>query len=220
MTRRPRAIVRILRQWCRMYKQEMPPIRDAMRTDVEIFRRGAMFAVCSIRQPTIGVPDQLQALFNPTEDNNENPLFGHKFAAFDYLMGDRGATLWGDLVALGKRPRQTKLVARDAILELLRVPGLGIVKAAFVAQLMGFNVACLDARNITREKRNPRAYRTDGKTPEQLRDKVRQYVMETFGKAELYWDAWCEDVAAAYGRTPQEISELHLAILPANYVPF
>lgn len=54
----------------------------------------------------------------------------------------------------------------------------------------------------------------------QLSPKVRQYVAETFGKAEIYWNAWCEDVAAVYGRTPQQISELHLAILPRDFVPF
>lgn len=198
-----------------MYAQEMPAIRDAMRHDLEVFRRGAMFAVCSIRQPTLGVPDQLGILFDNEE--GENPLFGSKFASFAAITGPMGAAIWADIrQPIGK----TKAACEYAIGRLLDVPGLGIVKAAFIAQLMGYDVACLDARNVTREGRNARAYRTDGKTPRQLAPKVRQYVAETFGKAELYWDAWCEDVAQAYHRTPQEISELHLAILPRNWVPF
>ncbi len=198
-----------------MYAQEMPAIRDAMRADLEVFRRGAMFAVCSIRQATINVPGQLATLFDGVED--ENPLFGFKFAAFDAIMGPMGAAIWADIrQPLGNTPASCEY----AIGKLLEVPGLGIVKAAFICQLMGYNVACLDARNVAREGRNPRAYRTDGKTPRQLVPKVRQYVMETFGKAALYWDDWCADVAAAYDRTPQEISELHLSILPPNYVPF
>lgn len=198
-----------------MYHSEMPPIRDAMRADLDIFRRGAMFAVCSIRQPTIGVPDQLGVLFDNEE--GDNPLFGFKFAAFTALMGPMGAAIWADI----RNPLgHTKASCEYAIGRLLDVPGLGIVKAAFIAQLMGYDVACLDARNVTRENRNPRAYRTDGKTPRQLAPKVRQYVAETFGKAELYWDAWCNDVAVAYHRTPQEISELHLVIVPKNWIPF
>lgn len=200
-----------------MYREEMPVIRDAMRNNITVFRRGVMFAICSIRQPTIGVPDQLQALFDPTEDNNENPLFGHKFQAWAYINDDaKCSALWRNLLDCNL----TLSGAIEAIVCLLRVPGLGIVKAAFVAQLMGFDVACLDARNITREKRNPRAYRTDGKTAEQLRPKVIAYVKETFGKAHHYWDAWCSDVAVAYSRTPQQISELHLAIVPGDFVPF
>ena len=53
-----------------MYKTEMPVIRDAMRHDLTIFRRGFMFAICSIRQPTITVPDQLAILFDGVQDEN------------------------------------------------------------------------------------------------------------------------------------------------------
>lgn len=202
-----------------MYRQHMPQIRDAMRADLEVFRRGCMFAVCSIRQPTINVPDQLGILFDNEE--SENPLFGHKFGAYDYILSAKGAQLWAEFSGVRDAIRtHTQSASEYAIGLLLDVPGLGIVKAAFIAQLMGFNVACLDARNVTREKRNPRAYRTDGKTARQLEPKVRAYVAETFGKAEHYWDAWCQDVAVAYDRTPEEISALHLAIIPNNYVPF
>lgn len=202
-----------------MYADEMPVIRDAMRANVEVFRRGAMFAVCSIRQPTVTVPDQLEVLFDPTEDNNENPLFGSKFAAFDWVMGPAGARAWAELRApLGN----TKASCEYGIMQLLKCPGLGIVKAAFILQLMGYDVACLDSRNVARLGLNPRRYRLDKAeaSPRLAASKVRQYVAETFGQARIYWDDWCSDVAAAYGKTPDEISKLHLAIVPANWVPF
>lgn len=191
-----------------------------MRGDVKVFVRGVMFAICSIRQPTIAVPDQLGILFDGAE--GENPLFGHKFDAWAYISDQSNAArIWARLGTLWRdRDAWKTNAAEEAIVSLLDIPGMGIVKAAFVAQLMGFDIACLDARNITREKRNPRAFRTDGKSPAALRPKVNAYVAETFGKAEYYWDAWCEDVAAAYDRTPLAISELHLAIVPGDYVPF
>lgn len=202
-----------------MYKDHcVATIAPAMRQEPAIFRRGAMFAVCSIRQPTINVPDQLGVLFDGVED--ENPLFGHKFKAFDFIMSNAAMAVHYNLCRFYKADWDTNEKAEQAIIALLACPGLGIVKAAFVAQLMGFDVACLDARNITRDQRNPRAFRTDGKRPEQLGAKVRAYVNETGGRAEEYWNAWCHDVAAAYGRTAQEISALHLAIVPANYIPF
>lgn len=209
-----------------MYRDHMPIIRDAMRADVTVFRRGVMFAVCSIRQATINVPGQLQSLFDP-QDGDESPLFGHKFQAWAYISDEaKCAALWAKLCTIARENDFSSFHkykpehCSRAIEALLHVPGLGIVKAAFIAQLMGFNVACLDSRNVSREGRNPRAYRTDGKPPAQLRSKVLAYVEETYGKAEHYWDAWCGDVAAAYDRTPQQISELHLAIVPDNYVPF
>ena len=190
-------------------------IAPAMRADLEVFRRGAMFAVCSIRQATINVPGQVATLFG--DEEGENPLFGAKFNSFDDIMGPLGADCWAELRNLRGN---TKAQCEYAIGRLLRVRGLGIVKSAFVAQLMGYDVACLDARNVAREGRNPRAFRTDGKTPEQLAPRVRAYVAETHGRAQEYWDAWCHDVAAAYERTPQEISELHAVIVPRDYVPF
>lgn len=196
-----------------MYKDHcLGLIAPAMRTDVAVFRRGAMFAVCSIRQAIINVPGQIAVLFDGAED--ENPLFGGKFNSFEDIMGPLGADCWAELRG------DTKAQCEYAIGRLLRIRGLGIVKAAFVAQLMGYNVACLDTRNVAREARNPRAYRTDGKTPLQLAPAVRRYVGETYGRAQEYWDAWCEDVAGAYDRTAQEISELHAVIVPRDYVPF
>lgn len=193
----------------------MKTIAPMMRGVLAVWHRGAIFAVCSIRQATINVPDQLGILFDDAE--GENPLFGSKFNAFSDIMGPLGAVIWSDL----RQPLgNTKASCEYAIGRLLEIRGLGIVKAAFIAQLMGYNVACLDSRNVTREGRNPRAFRTDGKTPQQLAPKVRQYVSETFGRAQEYWDAWCIDVAGAYGRTAQEISELHLAIVPSDYIPF
>lgn len=207
-----------------MYKTHAPAIAQAMQSDPAIFRRGVMFAVCSIRQATINVPDQLGVLFDG--DDGENPLFGHKWRAWEYIQDDtRNKKLWIDFCLLhshghGMSRTVRRQYATNAIMRLLEIPGLGIVKAAFVAQLFGFDVACLDARNIAREGRDPRAYRTDGRTPESLRPKVEAYVGETFGQSEKYWNAWCKDVAAAYGRTPEEISALHMAILPNNHVPF
>lgn len=199
-----------------MYRDHcIKSIAPMMRADVAIFRRGAMFAVCSIRQATINVPGQLGILFDDAE--GESPLFGAKFNAFEDIMGALGARIWADLRdPLGN----TKASCEYAIGRLLEIRGLGIVKAAFIAQLMGYNVACLDSRNVTREGRNPRAFRTDGRTPAQLVPKVRLYVQETFGRAEEYWNAWCADVAGVYDRTALEISELHLAIVPSDYVPF
>lgn len=207
-----------------MYRDHcLDMIAPAMRADMTIFRRGVMFAICSIRQPTISVPDQLAILFDGAED--ETPLFGSKFDAWAWISNDANcAALWRDLTYLfdGMPIKRGKIACEAAITCLLRIPGMGIVKAAFVAQLMGFDVACLDSRNVKREGRNPHAFETRGDkhgrkfTPAM----VERYVTKTYGKAEAYWDDWCKDVALSYNRTPQEISALHLAILPSNFVPF
>ncbi len=209
-----------------MYSEDMPPIRDAMRADMEVFRRGVMFAVLSMRQKIILIPDQMGALFEPDEDNNENPLFGHKWQSWEYISNNsRCASLWAKIKAQcpphGNYPSSVQ--TRHALLDLLQIPGLGIVKAAFVLQLMGFNIACLDGRNAARLGWNERAFETSAAIkarPVTLFRLVNSYLDNFYGEASEFWNAWCEDVAATYGRTPDEISRLHLAIIPHNFVPF
>jgi hypothetical protein len=184
-----------------MYREHNPQIAAFMRESPENFRRGVMFAVLSIRQPITFVPEAMDDI--ETRGLSSRFLWGHKVAAFEYLE-THAETLWHNILAA-----KTEAAAIEA---LLHVPGLGIVKAAFVCQLMGMDVACLDSRNVKREKRAPRAFRTDGKPPHKLRAKVGRYLKETRGKSERYWNEWCKDVARVYNLTPHEVSALHLSI--------
>ncbi len=193
-----------------MYAEHNSAIANGMQSDLAIFKRGVLFAILSIRQAITSVPEQLEQV----ERGDYSPLFGFKLDAFDYLS-DYGATLWRDVKAAPDNGARLNV--------LTRVPGLGIVKAGFVLQLMGYDVACLDSRNVKREGRKPRAFRSDGikgKSGPAFQRKIARYLGEVEGKAANYWDAWCSDVSRVYRTTAEEISALHLAILPSDYVPF
>lgn len=179
-----------------MYSDDVPVIDKAMRGDVNAFKRGLLFALCSIRQQVLNVPDQMERICR----GDLEPLWGSKIKAWDYIESNADA-LW-------KRSK-IALTPREAVNVLLRVPGLGIVKSAFVAQMMGHDVACLDSRNVKREGMNPRAYRTDGKAPYDLRRKVAHYCDTTQGRAQELWDVWCNEVAKANNMTGDSISRLH-----------
>lgn len=194
-----------------MYARHVPIISEYMRASPEGFARGVLFVILSIRQKIRNVPAQLEAV---TTGEDTSYLFGHKREAYAYVSENAVALLHAVTTA------QDECEALDA---LTRVPGLGVVKAAFVLQLMGFDVACLDSRNIKREGRNARAFRSDGeqrKTLPSFRRKIELYVGETKGKAEHYWDTWCADVATEYDMTADEVSALHLEIVPDDYIPF
>lgn len=191
-----------------MYAKHNPTIASAMQESPELFLRGVLFAICSIRQPIRAVPDQLEAVLG----GDLSPLFGYKLNAHAYLM-DHAAELWRDV--RGSRTNANRIA------ELCRVPGLGIVKAGFVLQLMGYDVACLDTRNVKREGRDPREFRTDGKkSGAAFVRKIDRYLAEVEGRAAEYWDLWCSDVAQANKMTAEAVSALHLAIVPDNFVPF
>lgn len=194
-----------------MYAEHVPIIAAYMRETPAGFMRGCLFAILSIRQPIRRVPAMLAQI----DDGDLASLFGFKAAAYAYLM-ERAGDLHRDVLAA--------VTTAEALDILTRVPGLGVVKAAFVLQLMGFDVACLDGRNVKREGRKPRAFRSDGARkrtcPRAWQRKIALYLGETEGKAERYWDDWCAGVAAEYGMTAEAVSELHLAIVPENYIPF
>lgn len=193
-----------------LYAQHNPVIANYMRESTEGFFRGAIFAVLSIRKPIVVVPDDLKAVAN----GDLSPLFGHKLDAHLYLL-DHGPALRERV--LSAPDNATRLAA------LCEVPGLGIVKAGFVLQLMGYDVACLDTRNIKREGRPPREFRSDGrkgKATKAFRARITHYLAEVEGRSAEYWDHWCEDVAKVYKMTADEISELHLSIVPEGYIPF
>ena len=77
-----------------------------------------------------------------------------------------------------------------AIDVLTNVPNLGIVKAAFVAQLVGLDVACLDSHNLDRLGLDRAALRF-AKTvkPETKRKKIQDYVhlTQVTGGSEHWW---------------------------------
>jgi hypothetical protein len=185
-----------------------------MREDYLAFQRGLMFAVCSIRQATVNVPEQIDALFDGGE-YDEFPLFGFKWDSWAFVQSELCRELWAEVRA----ERDPELL----ILAISRIPGLGIVKSAFVAQLLGADIACIDSRNAKRLSIGPETYKTYGekyKKTRAFRRRVARYVSDWKGKAAELWDDWCRDIAPRYGMEPDDVSALHLAILPPEYTPF
>lgn len=205
-----------------MYKSHVPIINGAMRRDFRTFKRGVMFAILSARVQFPRVPDQCEELAK--EGAKAKCLWGHKFGAYQYIE-EHGATLWHD-VCNTRDPEQ-------ALYILTRIPGLGIVKAAFILQMLGHDIACLDVRNIIRDGRDPRGFESHKHRDTPYRKKIARYVEETRGKAEFYWDRWCEEVAKDYGSTAEHISRDHVnaivrkslrdhaePVMPTNEIPF
>lgn len=195
-----------------MYAEHVPIIADAMRNDYRAFKNGIAFAVLSMRQPITYLPRQMADFRRKGTDSNF--LFGHKRDAMRYVLA-HGGRIWDACKAAPN--------AEHAISVLIEIPGLGIVKAAFVAQMMGFDVACLDSRNVAREGLNPRKYSTgmlkSNGNWRKLAHMINDYVIETGGRAHELWDTWCADAAEYYGRTAEAISEIHLLVVPHDYQP-
>lgn len=194
-----------------MYLNHVPTIATAMQNSPKTFCNAIMFAVVSARTQFVTVPTQMLEL--ELAGRKARCLWSWKTSAFDYLQA-HGTELFFDIT--------TTADTTEALLRLTRaVPGLGIVKGAFVLQMLGHDIACLDVRNIVRDGRNPRAYRSDGeagKATKAYERKVARYVADTSGKAQFYWDIWCRGVAEDYKKTAHQISEMHLCFIEPKQV--
>lgn len=188
-----------------MYRDHVPVIAKAMHLDIATFKRGVMFAALSARTPFNRVPSQCRELSRLGD--KAQCLWSWKFDAYIYVE------TYGEIL---HRAVTTAKNTRNALYAITRVPGMGIVKGAFVLQLMGHDIACIDVRNIQRDGRQPRAYRSDGEskksTPAFWR-KIDRYILDTGGRAEHYWDVWCNEVGPDYGMTGEQCSALHLTTI-------
>jgi hypothetical protein len=88
----------------------------------------------------------------------------------------------------------------DFVMRWLEVPGLGIPKAAFVAQLMNGWAGCLDVHNIRKylpdvnaKRGTPSYWQTASDSKETKLRKVKDYLAfcRMLGGSGVLWDQWC-----------------------------
>ena len=125
-------------------------------------------------------------------------MWGKKGDGFDYVT-THDAFLWGKVNHIKDTLGTDSVEACvAAILLFIDIPNLGMVKASFVAQMFGFNVACIDSHNIKRLGIKPSSVQTPPAkmTDASKRKKVTAYVeMCQLEGTQYWWDTWCEHVA-------------------------
>jgi hypothetical protein len=107
--------------------------------------------------------------------------------------------------------------AQEAVDLFIAIPSIGMVKAGFIAQMCGFEVACLDRHNVRMLGLSETALLLNKKVkPELRRRKIRDYVKLCRRKgAEYWWDTWCNYVADKGGMnkslpTGDAVSKYHV----------
>ena len=202
-----------------MYKIDNKIIADFLLASPDNLVRGYTFVLLSIQQPTQGLADKM------LEVDQQGPEcrhlnYGLKRAGFEYVESQKQAIF----------ERLTKYVAlglndvdniANALLYVYDTPNLGMVKSAFLLQLLGFNVACLDSHNLKRLGwKQSQVSITKGLKYETKIKKIKAYISTTQERGTAYWwNSWCHYVAGNIANkkltTGQQVSQYHIqAILP------
>lgn len=196
-----------------MYARDMPLLKAHAEASPEGLADVITFTLLSIRQPFATVE---RAMRDVRVNGAESVyLWGWKREGFEYAW-DNAHHLYFQCIA--RQPGAVDCI--DALATL--VPGLGIVKGAFVAQMLGHNVACFDTRNLAALEIDPRTFREfkrrEGKCVVRYETRARRiadYVQMTIetGGAAHWWDLWCHALAPQFAGEADAVSAKHVEII-------
>jgi len=177
-----------------MYTRDVELIKELTDTNQSVVPVG-LFVLLTIQAGLSTVKGQIAKV--KTDGLDANCLWGEKANGLKYLQ-ENDAYLYGKVKHIAETKGYNSIEAcADAIELFLKVPNLGMVKAAFVAQCLGFNVACIDSHNLKRLGLSANAVKLNMKAkPTTIRKKIEAYVSMTQEQGSQYWwNSWCEYVA-------------------------
>lgn len=191
-----------------MYRDHVPQIRLNALGHENGVASVCTFVLLSIRQPF----GRLDAAIKEVKQRGDKAvaLFDFKREGYRWIWSHTAELQLAADYYVGNTDRFIDYFAT-------KVPGLGIVKSAFVAQLLGHQVACFDSRNLETCELPKTAFRgfKGGKTLPKLDTRLRRindYIKITndTGGAEHWWDYWCNGIAPSLHTTGEEISARHV----------
>lgn len=173
-----------------MYNRDCKKIAKFALKNPENFARMTTFVLTTIQAGLSTTPTQMADIDKVGADSKY--LWGNKRDGYLYMQEHKRVIY----AAIKEAVKTGDAVA--AIDVLTNVPNLGVVKAAFVAQMCGLDVACIDSHNCDRLGLSRSALKfPKGVKPETKRKKIADYVQFTrdTGGAEYWWNSWCDYVA-------------------------
>lgn len=172
------------------------------------------FTLCTINMPLSRVITQRESIKEHGVDSKW--LSKVKASGVSYAKINK-ETLHYDVLKLRDKYGLKLAGSYRAVDHFMQIPSIGMVKAGFIAQMCGFNVACLDRHNIRSFGLDERALKVSKGVKHSLRlAKVKAYtkLCQKDG-AEFWWDYWCNNVAEMGGMnkslpTGDAVSEYHV----------
>lgn len=179
-----------------MYQRDCTTISNYALASPSGLRDVGEFTICTVNMPLSRVLDMRRDV--KVNGYQSKWLSSVKRDGFAYLS-QMSPSLHANLCKIiDKHGTDTIDAAQQAIDTLMDIPGVGMVKAGFIAQMCGLEVACLDRHNVRALGMKEDALKIDKKLkPDTRNKKIRNYVKlcRRSGGAEYWWDTWCNYVA-------------------------
>ena len=198
-----------------MFKTDQPPISDyALSSDTGL-ERTLRFVFLSIKQPFWKMAVQMKDV--DSKGLESAYLFGWKRQGLAHVRAN-ASSLRAVLAAVPAGYGDA-----DALLQIASVPGLGLVKAGFVLQLVTGSAGCIDSHNLQRFGLRAGAFKYGSTaSPELKRKKALAYLdaCRNAGGCESLWNGWCDYVAEQQPKRwtdGADVSRLHRTTILGDY---
>lgn len=190
------------------YDRDVKTLRELGLGSDEGFVAVVAMALLSIRQPFRTVKRQM--LHVKVNGYASGYLWGHKGLGLAFAT-EHASRLRTELLQVAP---SDEAAAEQALEILTEVPMLGLAKAGFVAQMLGFDVGCIDSRNAGEFGLTRAASRFDKTDAEHVRlNRISRYatLCRSLGGARFLWNNWCEGIARdEFFRTADFVSAYHV----------
>ena len=193
-----------------MFAKHQPKISAYARKNPDNFAAVLRFVVVTIQNRLFNCPSDCETVSevitgranDATELAAQGILYGHKRGAVETIQAEKESLFW-QAEEIFYHATSEREAASGLIALFVSIPGLGMVKAGFAAQLIYGVAGCLDSHNIARYGIDPKRLKSDlyknAKTYKTRQKHLNFYLdlCEQFGGCESLWNSWCEHLAIA-----------------------
>jgi hypothetical protein len=195
-----------------MFHDHQPIIATSARNSADGFKRVCQFVLATIQVRLPTACSGVRTLYK-TGERAPGTFFGSKLGGLDYL-DERAEELWSQCEHLAATLAGREL--ENALIDvLIDIPGIGLAKAGFIAQIVYGVSGCIDTHNLVRfgipaRRFTPSLAQLTTKRRAKLITEYNETV-EHCGGTEQLWDDWCAYVSQVQGYgTADEVSAMHL----------
>lgn len=199
-----------------MFDTHQIKIERNAKANADNWFKTIQFVLLTIQQPLWQMPEQM-TLVN-SKGVQANCLWGVKGAAWAWHK-ERMHKTYNHAMMLDQAQPNPEYAAKDILMYLASLPGLGLAKGGFLAQCAFGLAGCLDSHNVERyglvkSQVNASAFK-GAKTITTKQRKVDDYLAlcQELGGCKGLWDSWCDYVYQRNAHTMRYDSAMHVSAI-------